>query len=121
MKVYNYLYEEKPLGQLNLETNDTFCIEATNDSGFAYYLIVKTVYGVTEIVEYGPLLIDCNELPDNVMYTYHKSDYNSGRIDRTIEMFLNAPKKLITQAREVTLKYAKSKIKNLVDVIEDDS
>lgn len=121
MNAYNYLYEEKPLGQLQLENNDAFCIEATSDAGLAYYLIAKTICGETEIIEYGPVTIDFEELPCSVLYAYNRIDYNSNRLDKIIENFLNSPKKVITQAREVTLSYAKSKIKNLVDVIKDDS
>lgn len=121
MNTYDYLYEEKPLGQLQLENNDTFCIEATSVTGLAYYLVAKTIYGETEIIEYGPVYIDLPDFPYKVYYSYTKIEYSSSKIDTIISKFLNSPAKVISQAREVTLQYAKSKIKNLVDVIKDDS
>ena len=90
-------------GQLEVENIGQCVLLGRNDIGEEYYLIIKTVMGWTEILEYGPVNPDFDLLPFQYNITYNRIEYNQGKIERAIDKFLNNPKRVITQANVVEL------------------
>lgn len=74
-----------------------------NDLGEEHYLIVRTEMGWTELITVGPVCPDIDILPFNVSIIYSRFEFNQGKIERTIDKFLNDPKKMISQAEVTTL------------------
>lgn len=114
---FEYLIKVQKQESIDIEDIGNCAIDAYNDLGFNYVLIIKTKEGITEIVEYGPIIVDFDYPPANVQCTYTRSDFKQSKIQRTIQSFLNDGYKCITQAFEIDLKEAGSKIRNLVDFL----
>lgn len=82
-----------------------FAIEASNDEGFYYYLLVKTTLGSSTIITYGPIVPDINLLPSGFSTTLERIPYKEPKIIGKINYFLNDKKK-ITKAKEVLFEEA---------------
>ena len=100
---FEYLQRVTVDAQLEIENIGDCVILANNDLGEEFYLIIKTELGWTEMLEYGPIVPDLELLPFPYNISYNRIEYNQGKIERTIDKFLNNPKRLITQARIVEL------------------
>lgn len=98
-KSYNYFETSTFLGQLDVDDIGDCTIEANNDQGLVYYLIIKTIYGITHCLETGPFMIDFNELPKVSSIKYLSFEYSDKRINKIIDSFLNDPNRGITQAK----------------------
>ena len=113
--IFDYFFTRTAFGQLDIEELGNCCIEASDDKGQFYYLIIDTKLGWTRIFEYGPCLPDFNELPKSVSCTFDREEYNEKKLSKRINMFLNNPKAEITQAR--VLEDESEAFDNLKDII----
>ena len=93
------------------------CVQANNDRGQTFYLLIKTKLGWTEIVEYGPIEIDKVELPYKVYYSYVKQEYNERKIASRIDKFLNDSSAGITQAMLIDEDEARIHIRSMVEYV----
>ena len=98
---FDYLQRIVVDGQLDVENIGHCILQANDDFGKEYYLIILTELGWTEILEYGPCCPDLFQLPPDYQIKYSRIEYNQGRIERTIDKFLNDGKRIITQAKVV--------------------
>lgn len=98
---FDYLERVVVEAQLNVDDIGQCVILGRNDIGEEHYLIIRTEMGFTEQILVGPVCPDIDILPFNVSINYTRYEFNQGKIERTIDKFLNDPKKVITQA-EVT-------------------
>ena len=90
-------------------------IQCFTPYGETKVLIIRTIDGITEIIEFGYVNIDVKELPDFVNYTYNRMEFSQSKISKIITKFIND--KQVSQVLEVTFTEAKNVIKNLVDCI----
>lgn len=114
---FEYLATIKKESSIEIPDIGKFVIDAYNDLGFNYILIVKTTEGMTEVIEYGPILSDIQLLPAKVLYSYERFDFKEGKIINLTNKFLNDGYKQITQAFEISFEEAKDKIRSMVDCI----
>ena len=114
---FDYLQRVVIESQLDVENIGQCVISANNDFGEEYYLIIVTVLGWTEVIEYGPATPDIQILPFNVSSTYSRFEYNQSKLEKIIDRFLNNPKRGITQATVVELEDIRNNIVNPVDKI----
>ena len=112
---FEYLQRIVVDGELEVDNIGDCILQANDDLGNEYYLIVKTLLGVTEIIEYGPIAPDISILPPNYNIKYSRIDYNEGKIERSIDKFLNDGKRAITQARVVSLEDISEFLVNPID------
>ena len=115
---FEYLITTKKEQSIDIKNIGTCALDAYNDLGFEYLLIIKTREGLTEIIEYGPLIPDLEYLPANVSYTYNRIDFSESKIIKRINKFLVEGCRGITQVFEIELEEAKEKIRNLVDFVD---
>lgn len=114
---FEYLYTMQATGNIDIENIGDFAISVTNDMCKEWLMIVRTEYGICQIIQYGPLLIDFDELPENVNYNYQRMEYNEGKLVRMIDKFINDPSKLATQVTEISIDDATNRIVNMIDVV----
>ena len=114
---FDYLQRVIVDGQLDVENIGDCIIQANNDFGEEFYLIIKTVLGWTEILEYGPCVPDLPELSYNYTVRYSKFEYNQSKIERTIDKFLNDAKRGITQAKLAELEEIRDFLINPIDKV----
>lgn len=99
-----YSYTQSAAAALNVEDYGNCAIEANNDDGFFWYLVVDTALGWTRVLEFGPVSIDKEELPETFNCSYSRFEFRGPKIVKTIDKFLNRETKHllpISQAREV--------------------
>ena len=115
---FEYLVKIKKESSIEIENIGNCALDVFNDLGFEWLLLIRTIDGMTQIVEFGPIVADIEYLPANVSYTYNRFEYNDSKIYKRIEKFLTDGYRNITQAFEIEQKEAKQKMKNLVDYID---
>lgn len=96
---FQYLKTETYMDSIDLEDIGNCCLVINNDECEEWYLKIKTSLGWSECIIFGPLTIDDDGLGYNFYYSYNKFEYNEKRLYKTINDFINNPKKQITQAR----------------------
>lgn len=109
---FDYLERVVVEGQLYVEDIGNCVLLTRNDLGEEWYLLTRTELGWTEVIEYGPAHVDFELLPTSVKQTYDRFEYNMGKLQRTIDKFLNDPKRLISQAEETTIEEVAHKMIN---------
>lgn len=114
---FDYLERVVVEGQLEVENIGQCIIQANNDIGEEFYLIVKTELGWTEMLEYGPCVPDIPLLQMNYQITYNRFEYNQSKLERAIDKFLNNPKRAITQAKLVELEDIHEFLINPIDKV----
>ena len=114
---FDYLQRVTVDAQLDVEDIGQCVILSRNDLGEEWYLLIRTELGFTEVLEYGPAVPDLTILPFAVNMSYNRFEYNQGKIERTIDRFLNNPKRLITQAEVTDVESLRSNIVNIVDKV----
>lgn len=112
---FDYLERVVVEGQLDVENIGQCVIQANNDFGEEFYLIIMTELGYTEILEYGPCLPDMQLLHADYQIKYSRIDYNEGKIEKQIDRFLNNPKRCITQAKVTDIEEIREFLVNPID------
>lgn len=115
---YEYFFTRMATGELEVNDPGNCCIQACNDNGEIYYLLIESTLGWTKILEYGPATPDFYELPKSVFCTFNRIDFNEKKIEKKISEFLNAPMRNITQAQEVDRSVMFEDCKSLLDYCE---
>ena len=77
-------------------------LRCTNRQKEDYYLIVKTVFGKTHFLKFGPVCPDIEVLINEFSVTYKKMDYKEPSICKEIDKFINDFRKEINSIEEIT-------------------
>lgn len=117
MRQYKYLYEVTATGFVDVEDPCNVCLCATNNLFQEYVLIIKTEMGKTQLLQYGPNIIDIDKPATNVVCEYREFDVSDYKIDSAIEKFL--AKSFATQVIEITLEEARDKVRDMRCFIND--
>lgn len=112
-------YMQRVVVEANLEVDNVgdCVLQANNDFGNEYYLLIKTELGFSEVLEYGPCMPDIQILPLDYNISYSRFEYNQGKLERIIDKFLNNPKRVITQAKVTDYESIKEFLVNPVDKV----
>lgn len=114
---FNYMYVQESMGSVEIDDIGNFCISVTNDFYKEWLMIVTTMYGITEVIQYGPLNIDFDELDSKVTYTYQRFDYSESKICKMVDYYINDNSKMTTQVTVIDFEDARNKIKSMVDYL----
>ena len=117
MRTYEYLYEVKATGFLEIENIGECALIANNDFLQEQVLIITTELGKTKIIQYGPIFVDNVQPPTDVTYSYCEIDFSDYKIDKRIEKFINDPKFRTTQVKVVDLEEALDRIIDLKEFL----
>ena len=104
-----YYYQEQSTDTLVDNDIGNCTIVANNDLNQTYIMSIRTEYGLTRILEYGPY---GNVMPTHCECVFDQFDYTEYRIKSRIEKFLNTRSRLITQAQECEYEDVASMLKN---------
>lgn len=96
-----------------------FAIEANNDEGFFWYLIVRTSLGTTSIAECGPVIPDVELLPNNFKQSLIKMPFKEDKLIKAISFFLNDKSKKITKAVEISIEDALNQFRDMKSYLEN--
>lgn len=82
---YSYLKKIEYLDSFTIEDIGNFVLEGFNDNGDKYYLIIRTILGVSRILQFGPIQQGVTTFCSS---QFRQMDYDDKKIDRLIEGFL---------------------------------
>ncbi len=115
---YEYFYVAQVNGTIQIEDPGNCTIQANNDDGASYYLIIETWLGITRIFEYGPTRVDVDRLLNKVTCNFTRLNYNDLKINKAIDSFLNNPHRGITSAYEITKEEALNNCKSIINYMK---
>ena len=107
-----------PQSLLEVDNLGEFGIEAHNDLGYYWYMVVRTILGTSIISTCGPVLPDIALLPDGFSMNLQKEDYKEDKIARIVSKFLNDFKKGITDAKVIDPIEAIDQFRELKDYLK---
>lgn len=87
-----------PQSLVEIDEIGEFAIEAHNDIGAYYYLVVKTTLGMSTIATCGPIVPDIEYLPKGFQIKLDIIPYKEDKLTKIINMFLNDNYKCLTEA-----------------------
>ncbi len=112
--IFDYLRTVQAMDSISIEDIGNTCINALNDDGLEWYLLIETNNGWTKTTLFGPLKVDSDSLSTSFSYNYYEKDFSDKHISKTIETFINNPKYMITQVCEVDKNYAKERFNSII-------
>lgn len=113
---FKYFYQMEATGFLDVDDIGNVCLSLTNNLMREFIIIVKTEYGQTKVISFGPWVIDMTLPCCDCTLSYREFEFSESKIETIIDKALNGYN-AITQATVITEEEAKSRIKNLVDFI----
>lgn len=108
--IFDYMRTVQALDTIDIPDIGNTCINAFNDFGLEWYLIIDTYQGWTKIKEFGPLLADLDHIATYFDYTMYQHEYSEKKISKVIEKFINNNKRMITQVFEVPKEQAENRL-----------
>ena len=90
---YSYLRQISFMDSVSVDDIGNVVLDGYNDIGDRYILIIRTVLGISRILEFGPIQDGAHTY---CKCTFQQMDYNDVKIDKIIDKFLN-DKKMLTQ------------------------
>lgn len=83
----------------SLEIDDigNFALKCLDPNFLEYYICVQTVAGKAYILKFGPLLPDLDAITEDFYLSSKVIDYKEQKIEKDITIYINEPKKNITQ------------------------
>ena len=108
-----------PQNVIDIEEIGQFAVEAWNDDGYYYYLIVRTSLGTTSIASCGPVIPDVDLLPSGFTTSLEKMAYKEDKLSRSITMWLNDRSKKITQAKIIDIDEAIDQFRDLGEYLRN--
>ena len=105
---FPYLFQEQNMDTLSVTDIGNCCIVANNDLSDEYILVIRTQYGVSRVLEYGPY--NNGMLKPHCECIFDQLDYNENKLCGRIGKFLNQKNRCITQAEECEYESVKEKI-----------
>lgn len=118
----DFCKQESYIGSINIEDYGNCAIEANNDEGQYWYLIVDTCMGFVRTMEYGPIVPSLSRMEDSCVCVFSRSEFDGKKVVKKISDFLNKTRKGymdITQAREVSRKTALSQCRSIIEYMKD--
>ena len=119
MMTFEFNQQLMPQSLIDIEQVGEFAIEAHNDAGYYWYLIVKTSLGTTTITSCGPKIPDVSLLPSGYTCSLNRIQFNEKKLEKTINMWLNDRMKTLTEAKVIDIDDAIDQIAELKDYLKN--
>ncbi len=111
--IFDYLRTVQAMDTISIEDIGNTCINAFNDDGLEWFLVLETNNGWTKTTIFGPLKVDSNKLTTSFSYSFYEKDFSEKTINKTIDNFINNPKYMITQVEEIDKNFAKERFNKI--------
>ncbi len=110
---FDYNKQWLPQNTISVKDIGQFAIEASNDDGYFFYLIIFTQLGICTVASAGPIIPDVFELNQGYGCSMYTMEYKEDKLEKNISNWLNDRSKKITQAREITIEEALDQFRDL--------
>ena len=126
--LFNYNGSVTYEDSVNVEDLGNTCLQAVDELNYCYFFITKTSLGITSCLEYGPIDLEDDLLPDETNIQFSRFEFSNKTIIKKINAFLMPKKNLlvktkkckIIQVTELSLKEALSFGVNIFDYLQND-
>lgn len=88
---YFYLKKVEYQDQFSIDDIGNFVLEGFDDDANKYYLVIRTILGVSRILQIGPIQ---SGVPTYCSCSFRQMDYDDNKVDKIIEKFLSQNKDL---------------------------
>ena len=119
MALFEFNNQLMPQSLIDIENIGDFAIEANNDEGAFWYLVIRTSLGTTTIASCGPVVPDIELLPDGYTCYLTRMDYKEEKLIKSINMWLNDRGKKLVQAKVIDINEAIDQFRDLGEYLEN--
>lgn len=95
---FQYFVTKVVNASIEVEDMGSCAIQAFNDRGEEYNLIIETNLGVCRALTFGPVMPEFDLLPEKLHIQFERFNFSEKTVSKMINKFLNDPFKNITQA-----------------------
>ena len=85
---FNFDSETHYNQSIDIDNIHQVCLKATDNVGFDYYLIIRTLLGECSTIEWGPLVGGDPILPDSTSIKFERFDSEDFKLKKKIKTFL---------------------------------
>lgn len=79
------------------------CLEAVDELNYCYYFITRTKLGTTTCVEFGPIDLEDDLLPDETNIHFERFEFSNNAIIKKIGKFLMSKKNMLVKSKKVKI------------------
>ena len=108
-----------PQSLVEIDNPGNMALEACDDLGVYWFLVIRTLLGESEILSFGPLDIDSDTPLPPYTCSYEKFQYNQRKLNTAINRWLNDKDKALTSARVIEMEEAFTHIPDIYKFIKD--
>ena len=83
---FSYMRQVSYMDSISVENVGNCVLEAYNDDGDKYLLVIRTALGISRILQIGPISTTVNT---NCFESFIQIDYDENKISKIIDKFLN--------------------------------
>lgn len=94
---FNYLYSLSSTESFDVSDIGNFTLSCTNNLGQEYFILVRTKYGITRILTWGPRWVDMETACNNVTVSFQEFQFSASKLETLVDRYVNDAKKSITQ------------------------
>ena len=103
-RTFNYNGELIFSQEFEVESVGNVCLHAIDGAGANYFLYLKTDLGITECLEFGPILmLEDDELEDMYTISYSRFEYSDGGCTKKIASFLRPRPSVMNKKKKVQI------------------
>ena len=118
----NFNFNSSVSFESNVDVKDIFqtALEAIDNYGNLYYLLINTDLGRSSIIEFGPIIPDNDDVSNNFTLTHINVECKTQQVSKIINKFLSpryGMKNKIIEAREITWEEAIEFCPNVYDFV----
>lgn len=103
MHQFNYNGETTYNDCLIVEDLGNTCLQATDELGYCYFFIAKTRLGTTSSIEFGPIDLEDDLLPDESDIHFERFEFSNKIIIKKISKFLMSKKNMLVKSKKVKI------------------
>ena len=119
MITFEFNQQLMPQSLIDIEQVGQFAIEAHNEGGYYWYLIIRTSLGTTTVVSCGPKIPDVSLLPSGYTCSLNKMQFNEKKLEKLISMWLNDKMKALIEAKVIEIDDVIDQIVELKDYLKN--
>ena len=120
MATFEFNNQFVPQSLIDIENIGQFAIEANNDEGYFWYLVVSTSLGTVTIASAGPCIPDVALLPGGYACSFYTMEYKENKLEKAINTWLNDRGKALTEARIVEIDKALDEFRDIAQYLRSE-
>lgn len=120
MATFEFNNQFVPQSLIDVENIGQCAIEASNDEGYFWYLIVTTSLGTVTIASAGPCIPDVALLPSGYACSFYTMEYKENKLEKAINTWLNDRGKALTQAKIVEIEDALDEFRDVAEYLRSE-